>query len=164
MLLFQTPVWGSKGKVYIWQTTPTWSYFPRLDDDSNCFDPLVRDHYRVHGGRTAVGKKISRGALYSGQPVCFPFRRPPSTAASSLPSNSKGAPSPELLLHIYRLSLLHLQLREKLILFSQEPDDTSPTLSGCPRHCALGLNSQSKYCQNRKDNIQIRGAAPPWWR
>lgn len=51
----------------------------------------------------------------------------------------------------------------KLILFSQEPDDTSPTLSGYPHYCALRLNSQPKYCQNRKDNIQIRGAAPPWW-
>lgn len=30
---------------------------------------------------------------------------------------------------------------EKLILFSQEPDDTSPTLSGYPHHCALGVNS-----------------------
>lgn len=30
---------------------------------------------------------------------------------------------------------------EKLILFSQEPDDTSPTWSGYPRHCAFGVNS-----------------------
>lgn len=67
-----------KGKVYIWQTTPTWPYFPDLVVHSAALTLSPRPITRF-----TVETSAGTPAPQSNHPVLFSFHRPPSAAASS---------------------------------------------------------------------------------